>query len=59
MWRYKLVRLELPRVEPSEIATCEGRLNELGGEGWEIVAVIERGESLCAFLKMPYEVGTF
>ena len=36
-------------------------IGEVPGVGWvaEIVAVIERGESLCAFLKMPHEVGTF
>ncbi len=35
MWRYKLVRIDLPDRE-AEIIACEAKLNELGGEGWEV-----------------------
>jgi hypothetical protein len=59
MWRYKLVRIDLPVGEEAEITACEAKLNELGGEGWEVVAVIPRGAGWLALLKMPHTVGTF
>lgn len=58
MWRYKLVRIDLPDRE-AEIRACEAKLNELGGEGWEVIAVIERGDGWLALFKMPHEVGSF
>ncbi len=59
MWRYKLVRMDLPGWQQAEITACEARLNELGGEGWEALAVIERADGWLALFKMPHEVGTF
>jgi hypothetical protein len=59
MWRYKLVRLNLRGWEPSELGASEAQLNELGGDGWEAVAVIGEGDTYAVLLKMPREVGTF
>jgi hypothetical protein len=59
MWRYKLVRMAPPGHEPSQIEDREARLNELGGEGWEAVAMIERADGWWLLFKMPHEVGTF
>ncbi|HXD98679.1 MAG TPA: hypothetical protein VN646_19165 [Candidatus Acidoferrum sp.] len=57
MWRYKLVPMGRPRE--SQIEAWEAKLDELGGEGWEAVAVIEEADGWCVLLKMPREVGTF
>ena len=59
MWRYKLVSMEPPSREDSQINVWEAKLNELGGEGWEAVTVIEQTDGWCVLLKMPHEVGTF
>jgi hypothetical protein len=59
MWRYKLVPMGLPPREESRIKAWEAKLNELGGEGWEAVAVIEQADGWCVLLKMPHEVGTY
>ena len=59
MWRYKLVRLNFRGWEPSELLAPEAQLNELGGAGWEAVAVIGDGNTYAVLLKMPHEVGTF
>lgn len=59
MWRYKLVHTDLPGREPSEIGACEAQLNELGGEGWEVVAVIGRADGWWMLFKMPHEVASF
>jgi hypothetical protein len=59
MWRYKLVRMEIPAREESRIEAWEAKLNEVGGEGWEAVAVIEQADGWCVLLKMPHEVGTY
>jgi hypothetical protein len=59
MWRYKLVLMNLPGREQSQIDACEGRLNELGGEGWEAVAVVGQGDGWWVLFKMPHEVASF
>jgi hypothetical protein len=59
MWRYKLVRMDLPGREDSQIKAWEAKLNALGGEGWEVVAVVGQNEGWYVLLKMPHEVGTF
>jgi hypothetical protein len=59
MWRYKLVRMDLPGWEQSQIAACEARLNELGGQGWEAIAVIEQDDGWGVLFKMPQEVPSF
>jgi hypothetical protein len=59
MWRYKLVPMDMPGRQQAAINSCEAKLNELGGEGWEIVAVIASGDSWLTLLKMPHEIGTF
>jgi hypothetical protein len=59
MWRYKLVRMGLPFREETRIEAWEAKLNELGGEGWEAVAVIQQPDAWWVLLKMPHEVGTY
>jgi hypothetical protein len=59
MWRYKLVAMRAPLGGDVGIKAWEARLNELGSEGWEVVAVIEQPDGWCVFLKMPHEVGTY
>jgi hypothetical protein len=59
MWRYKLVPMGRPGPEKSRIEAWEAKLDDLGGEGWEAVAVIEDADGWCVLLKMPREVGTF
>lgn len=59
MWRYKLVRMDLPGWEPSHVRACEVQLNELGGEGWEAVAVIEQAGGWGVLFKMPHEIPAF
>ncbi len=59
MWRYKLVRMDLPGWEQSQIRACEVRLNELGGEGWEAIAVIQQPDGWGVLFKMPHEVAAF
>ncbi len=59
MWRYKLVRMDLPGWEPSQVSACEVRLNELGAEGWEAIAVIEQAGGWGVLFKMPHEVPAF
>lgn len=59
MWRYRLVRMDLSGWEESQIKACEARLNDLGGEGWEAVAVIEQNDWLGVLFKMPHEVASF
>ena len=59
MWRYKLVRMDLPDWEASRITACEGRLNDLGSEGWEAIAVVAQASGLLMLLKMPHEAPAF
>jgi hypothetical protein len=59
MWRYKLVPMGPPGRQESQIKAWEAKLNELGGEGWEAIAVIEQTDGWCVLLKMAHEVGTF
>jgi len=59
MWRYKLLRMSLAGWEDSQVKACEARLNDLGGEGWEAVAVIEQKDGLGVLLKMAHEVASF
>jgi hypothetical protein len=59
MWRYKLVPMGPPGRQDVQIKAWETKLNELGGEGWEAVAVIEQPDGWCVLLKMPHEVGAF
>lgn len=59
MWRYKLVPMEALAREQSRLKEWEAKLNDLGGEGWEIVAVIGQTDPWCVLLKMPHEVGTY
>ena len=44
MWRYKLARIDLP-VGETGILACEAKLNELGAQGWEVIAVIPQGNA--------------
>jgi hypothetical protein len=59
MWRYKLVRMNLSGWEESQVKACENRLNELGSEGWEAVALIELADGWGMLFKMVHEVATF
>lgn len=59
MWRYKLVAMGLQGRQESQIKAWEAKLNELGGKGWEAVAVIDQTDGWCVLLKMPHEVSTF
>lgn len=59
MWRYKLVAMGVPTRDGSGIKAWEAKLNELGGEGWEAVAVIQQADGWCVLLKMPHKVGTY
>ncbi len=59
MWRYKLLAVPDPGQDESRIKAWETKLNELGGEGWEAVAMVERAGGWYVLLKMPHEVGTF
>ena len=59
MWRYKLVHMGLLAPEESRIKAWEAKLNELGGKGWEAIAVMEQAEGWCVLFKMPHEVGTY
>jgi hypothetical protein len=59
MWRYKLVRVDFPGWERSQVSACEAQLNELGSEGWEVVAVVPQGDRWCMLLKMRHEVASF
>jgi hypothetical protein len=59
MWRYKLVPMRFPGWEESQIKAWEAKLNELGGEGWEAVAVVAQTDGWYVLLKMPHEVGTY
>jgi hypothetical protein len=59
MWRYKLVHMGLLAHQESRIDAWEAKLNQLGGEGWEAVSVIEHADGWFVLLKMPHEVGTY
>jgi hypothetical protein len=59
MWRYKLVRMDLLGWEQSQMTAWEVRLNELGGEGWEAIAVVEQAGGWGVLFKMPHEVAAF
>ncbi len=59
MWRYKVVLMKAPGGEERDAIACEAKLNELGSEGWEVVAVMEQSRDWFVLLKMPHEVGTF
>lgn len=59
MWRYRLVPMAPAGREEAQIRGLEAKLNELGGEGWEAVAVIAQTEGWCVLFKMPHEVGTY
>jgi len=59
MWRYKLVRMNLSGWEESQVKACETRLNELGSEGWEAVALIELADGWGMLFKMAHEVASF
>lgn len=59
MWRYKVVAIAVPTRHGASLEACEAKLNELGGEGWEAVAVIQQGDGWWVLLKMPHEVGTY
>jgi hypothetical protein len=59
MWRYKLVRMDLSGWEESQIKASEARLNDLGAEGWEAVAVIEQAGGCGVLFKMAHEVASF
>ncbi len=59
MWRYKIVHVKPPAQEESEVKACEVQLNELGRQGWEMVAVLEQAGRWSVVFKMPHEVGTF
>jgi hypothetical protein len=45
--------------DESRLKMWEAKLNELGGEGWEVVTVIGHGDRWCVLFKMPHEVGTY
>jgi hypothetical protein len=45
-------------LSESKITDREATLNELGGEGWEAVAVIEQTDGWCVLLKMP-QIATY
>ena len=57
MWRYKLVAMG--SLTASQIPAWEAKLNELGGEGWEVAAVLQQPEGWCVLLKMPHQVATY
>jgi hypothetical protein len=38
---------------------CEALLNDLGEEGWEVVAVIEQKDGWGVLFKMTHEVASF
>jgi hypothetical protein len=57
MWRYKLVVMR--SLSESQMTAWEAKLNELGGEGWEAVAVIPQADGWCVLLKMPHAVATY
>ncbi len=59
MWRYKLVPMGLLARDESRLEAWEAKLNELGREGWEAVAVLEQADGWCVLLKMPHEIGTY
>jgi hypothetical protein len=59
MWRYKLVPMGPLAREETRLEFWEGKLSELGGEGWEAVAVVGQGDWWCVLLKMPHDVGTY
>ncbi len=59
MWRYKLVCVSPPGREQSQIRACEAQLNELGGEGWEVIAVIQQGDTWWVLFKMSHVVASF
>lgn len=59
MWRYKLVHLDLPGQEPPQAMACEAYLNELGGDGWEAISVVQAADRWWVLLKMPHEVASF
>jgi hypothetical protein len=59
MWRYKLVSMGLLAHDAARISAWEAKLNELGGQGWEAIAVMEQADGWWVILKMPHEVGTY
>ena len=50
-WEYKQIKLNLNDDVPLE----EGRLNELGKEGWELVAVVTHNKTAHYYFKRPAE----
>jgi hypothetical protein len=51
--------MNLSGWEESQVKACETRLNELGSEGWEAVALIELADGWGMLFKMVHEVASF
>ena len=45
MWEYKIEELVWDSLEENAAGRISARLNELGGDGWELVATYEVGKS--------------
>jgi hypothetical protein len=55
IWSYKLERLDLTASDGH--TAVEAALNQLGGQGWELVGIQAIGEYSYAVCKRPVDVG--
>ena len=55
IWSYKLERLDLTASDG--YTAVDGALNQLGGQGWELVGIQAIGEYSYAIFKRPVDVG--
>jgi hypothetical protein len=51
--------MDLPGREDPQIRAWEAKLNDLGADGWEVVAVVQPSDDCFVLLKMPHQAGTF
>lgn len=52
-WEYRIVSIDIREM----ISRTEDYFNEMGKEGWELVAVSEKGEMKAAFFRRSIDNG--
>jgi hypothetical protein len=55
IWSYKLERFDVMAKDGAD--AVDAALNQLGGQGWELVGVQAIGENSYAICKRPVDIG--